>query len=97
VGTEQPNGIGGRIDVVVHTKEKLIYYEIKVGSCIRTCIREAIGQLLEYSYWPSTRIPSELVIVGEAENTGESKQYLSLIGSKIGIKLSYMQIQFPEI
>ena len=95
VGTEQPNGIGGRIDMVVHTKKKLIYYEIKVGSCIRSCIREAIGQLLEYSYWPNTKIPSELVIVGEAPNTEEAKQYLSHIESLIGIKLSYMQILLP--
>lgn len=97
VGTEQPNGIGGRIDVVVNTKEKLIFYEIKVGSCIRTCIREAIGQLLEYSYWPSAKIPSELVIVGEAPYTQEAKQYLSRIESLIEIKLSYMQILIPEI
>ena len=95
VGTEQPNGIGGRIDVVVKTKERLIYYEIKVGSCIRSCIREAIGQLLEYSYWPSTKIPSELIIVGEAPNTEEAKQYLSRIESLIGIKLSYLQILIP--
>ena len=95
VGTEQPNGIGGRIDVVVETKERLIYYEIKIGSCIRRCIREAIGQLLEYSYWPSTRLPSELVIVGEVPNTEEAKQYLSRIESLIGIELSYMQILLP--
>ena len=95
VGTEQPNGIGGRIDVVVKTKERLIYYEIKIGSCIRRSIREAIGQLLEYSYWPSSKTPSELVIVGEVPITEEAKQYLSCIESLMGIKLSYMQILLP--
>jgi hypothetical protein len=43
---------GGRIDLVVRTGEGYEFYEIKTYGSARACIREAIGQLLEYAMWP---------------------------------------------
>jgi hypothetical protein len=42
----------------------------------RSCIRDAIGQLLEYSYWPGAQQAHMLVIVSEAEYHDEAKTYI---------------------
>lgn len=52
VGAEMPNGVGALMDVAVRTDEGLWIYEIKTGASARGCIREAIGQLLEYAFGP---------------------------------------------
>ncbi len=53
VGTELPTGNGTRIDVVVKHAKGFWFYEIKTYYSPRACIRDALGQLLEYSHWPN--------------------------------------------
>ena len=52
VGTERPTGTGGEVDVVVRHRAKYWFYEIKTENSARACIREALAQMLEYSFWP---------------------------------------------
>ena len=52
VSRENKNGIGGRVDLVAERGSDLVFFEIKVGGSARACIREALGQLLEYGFWP---------------------------------------------
>lgn len=93
VGTEQPSGSGGRIDVVAKTKEGYTFYEIKVGRSLQACIREAIGQLLEYSYWPSSKFANSLVIVGEPSLDAECRSYIERLQHDLLFPISYRQIQ----
>ena len=72
VGTEVPTGTGGRIDVVVLRRGKNTYYEIKSDSCIRTCLRDAIGQLVEYAYWTPGNVAEKLIVVSESPLTSEA-------------------------
>jgi hypothetical protein len=55
VATEQGTGTGTRMDVVVRLGIRYWFYEIKTALSARACIREALAQLLEYSYWPEHR------------------------------------------
>ena len=48
VGYENDTGRGSFIDLVVCDGKRYHYYEIKTFPCVRTCIRDAIGQLLEF-------------------------------------------------
>jgi hypothetical protein len=43
------------MDVVVRLGIRYWFYEIKTALSARACIREALAQLLEYSYWPEHR------------------------------------------
>jgi hypothetical protein len=89
VGTEIPSGTGGRIDVVSRNGDSYTYYEIKVGRFVQGLIREAIGQLLEYSLWPGATLPERLVIVGEPELTETGHSYLNYISKSLPIPVSY--------
>ena len=55
VGTELPTGIGTSVDLVVRQPNGYWFYEIKTFLEPRACIREAIGQLLEYAFWPGSQ------------------------------------------
>ena len=55
MGEEIFNGVGGSIDIVLKRPDGFWFYEIKTAKTARACIREALGQLLEYSYWPKTQ------------------------------------------
>ncbi len=89
VGVEIPNGIGGRIDVVVATETGFAFYEVKVGVSARQAIREAVGQLLEYTFWPGTRRAERLVVVGEMELDGAGEEYLRRLRDDVGLGLEY--------
>lgn len=92
VGTENPSGTGGRIDVVLRCGDTCTYFEIKVGRSVKNLIREALGQLLEYSLWPGSTLPERLVIVGEPEIGEAGRSYLSRISKSLPIPVSYKQV-----
>lgn len=92
VGTEEDNGSGGRIDAVVKTQTGFIFFEIKVGKSLQACLREAIGQLIEYSYWPGSKTAISLVVVGEPPLDKECSAYLKRLKQELLIPISYRQI-----
>lgn len=66
---EHNSGNGAsRIDIVVRDNNDLIFYEIKTYPILRTSIREAIGQLMEYAYWPDQKNGNRLVVVTQPHN-----------------------------
>jgi len=70
---------GSPIDIVVRSKEGYRFYEIKTGGDIKYCIREALGQLLEYSYWPGSEEAKHLFIVTTNKLDREASQYLKTL------------------
>ncbi len=92
VSGEQPTVDGTYIDVAVHQDGEYTYYEIKTGLSAQSCIREALGQLLEYSYWPGAESASRLVIVGEPPFDKNAKVYLETLRKRFSLPLEYRQI-----
>lgn len=92
VGTERPSGTGGRIDVVSRDRGCYTFYEIKVGRGVQALIRQAVGQLLEYSLWPGATLPARVVIVGEPELSDAAREYLDSLNRAFPLQLSYRQV-----
>ncbi|KVR40728.1 hypothetical protein WK17_21200 [Burkholderia multivorans] len=92
VGTEVGSGSGGRIDAVVRTADGYTFYEIKVGLSLQSSVREAVGQLLEYSYWPGSQRAHSLVIVGEAQLDKQGHVYLESLRRNLNIPITYKRI-----
>ncbi len=91
VGTEVSTGSGTSIDVVARQAGTFTFYEIKTSSSIRTNIRQALPQLLEYSFWPDEVRAKKLVIVAHLPPTSESVRYLEHIRNRFRIPLYYEQ------
>jgi hypothetical protein len=80
----------GRIDVVLRRPNgKYWFYEIKTAMSARGCIREALAQVLEYSFWPGAIEPERLFIVGEASLDRESAEYLKLLKQRFSLPIEY--------
>jgi hypothetical protein len=88
VGGELPSEGGGLIDMVVETPQKRILFEVKTASTARGCIREALGQILDYAFWPGSRPVDEVVIVGEVEASDTEKHYVEFLAKSFPIPIS---------
>ena len=77
------------VDLAVRKDSELWYYEVKTAQSAKQCIREALGQLLEYSYWPGMREADRLIVVGEEAPTADSRRYVSVLRERFKIPVEY--------
>ena len=97
VFVEQPApGNGGRIDVLVEKGSLRIIYEIKTASSARGCIREAMGQLLDYGCWPDSQPTGSLVVVGEPELKPVETIYLANLNQSFPRPIEYRTVALAE-
>jgi len=92
VGVELPNGAGTCVDVVVCHPDEYWFYEIKTALSPRACIREAVGQLLEYSFWPGSQEAARLIVVGETSIDQDGREYLRRLNERFSIPVYYEQV-----
>jgi hypothetical protein len=93
VGTENSSGNGGRIDAVAQIKDGVFwFYEIKVASSARACIREALAQLLEYAHWPGGQVAERLFVIGEPDSDQDTVQYLTALHRKCKLPVYYQKL-----
>jgi hypothetical protein len=92
VGTEIDSGTGTNIDLVVRQGEEFWFYEIKTYHSPRVCIREAIGQLLEYAFWSGSKKVSRLIIAGKVKLDRDGEQYLQTLRNRYSLPIEYEQI-----
>jgi hypothetical protein len=90
VGTERESA-GGQVDVVVRRGDTFWFYEIKTAMSARACIRQALSQLLEYSFWPGGQEAEKLVIVGEAPLDRGAELYLTILRKRFALPIEYAQ------
>jgi hypothetical protein len=92
VAIEHELDFGVRVDAAINAPHGLSFYEVKVAPSLQACVRSAVGQLLEYAYWPSATRATELVVVGEPEPDASATEYLRLLRERFGLPLWYRQI-----
>jgi len=91
VSVENPF-LGNRIDIVLKTDTEFHFYEVKVASSAKACIRQAVGQLLEYAYWPGKKHAHKIVVVGEHILEKEAAGYLLFLQNEFHLPIEYKQI-----
>lgn len=92
VRTEQPSGVGTKIDIVLKAKDKYWFYEIKTALTPRACLRKAIGQLLEYAFWPGSQEPARFIVVGENPIDKDGQEYLRRLKKRFSLSIEYETI-----
>ena len=88
--------IGVSVDGAVLRNGKQTFYEVKVASTVRSCVRAALGQLIEYCHWPLAERASEMIVVGEAELDSDSKAYLDLLRQHYRLPIWYRRIDIDN-
>lgn len=78
-----------RIDIKAKThSKKWHYFEIKSNSP-KLSIRNALGQLLEYSYWPGSMKAEKLIIVSHGVPDSNTTKYLNWLRKNFKIPIFY--------
>ncbi len=90
VNPENATGYGTMIDIVVEHKKDIYFYEIKTYGHIMTCIRYALGQLIEYAYYPNKALAKRLYVVSQHKTTKESREYIEHLRNVLNIPLHYL-------
>jgi hypothetical protein len=80
------------IDAVAKRGSEIRFYEVKTAPTVRGCLREAIGQLLEYSLWPGATRPHQLIVVGRPNLDDRASAYLAALNKAFPIPLKYRQL-----
>jgi hypothetical protein len=90
VTPEHPTGYqDNRIDIVANDNGRLIFYEIKTYPALKTSIREAFGQLMEYAHWTNNRRSDELIIITHICATKSVKTYFKFLRETYNLKIFY--------
>jgi len=79
---------------VVKMNNEFWFYEIKTALTPRACLREAIGQLLEYGFWPTTQEPSRFIVVGEGLIDEDGQEYLRRLKKRFSLPVVGTGSQF---
>lgn len=78
-----------RVDIKAKTySDKWHYFEIKTDSP-KLSIRNAVGQLLEYSYWPDSERAEKLIIISDIAPDSDTKKYLTHLRRKFNLAVFY--------
>ena len=97
VSREHSSGYGAnRIDIVAKDQDRLIFYEIKTYSSIRVSVREAIGQLIEYGYYPNRKNAAEFVIVSHLPADSHTISYFKHLREQLNLPIYYQYYNLKE-
>lgn len=78
-----------RVDIKAKThSDTWHYFEIKTDNP-KLSIRNALGQLLEYSYWPDSEWAGKLFIISDNPPDSDTKKYLAHIRGKFNLPIFY--------
>ncbi|WMJ07982.1 hypothetical protein [Nitrosomonas sp. sh817] len=77
------------IDLSVKIEDIQFIFEVKAASSVKRCIREALGQLLEYAHYPNHNEKLYLVVAGDAVALPDDRLYISFLRETYNLKLYY--------
>lgn len=98
VTPEHPAGYGAnKIDIVVRENDNLVFYEIKTYPSLKNSIREAIGQLLEYSLWTNQMKAKKLIIITQPlEDFENAKIYFKHLRDSYNLPIYYQSYDYEK-
>ena len=77
------------IDLQATKNGEIHFFEVKTHDTARACIREALGQILEYNHYPNTKRADKMFIVGPTKPSKEELQYIQLLQQQYRMNISY--------
>ena len=89
VSCEETTSSGRPADIIVSLPNGYELFEIKTALAPRDCVREALGQLLEYAYWPGSPNFNALWIVGPTPIDSETQEHLDGLKERFGMPVAY--------
>jgi hypothetical protein len=80
------------VDIKLFLAESIIFYEIKSASYASDCVREALGQILSYTYYDKEAKPKKIKVVGQYPPNENEKDFIKYIKRSLNIDFDYENI-----
>ncbi len=77
------------VDLIVCEPDGDIFFEIKIETTVKRCIRMALGQLLEYAHYPDRCLAKRLIVVGNTHADESDRAYLAQLRRRYDLPLYY--------
>jgi len=98
IAREQPVHIcNGSADIVLQRPGGLIFFEIKTYNTWKACVREAVGQLLEYNFFPTGKRAMEMVVVSSMLPNDQEQTYLKNLRKELRLPLFYQCFDLESV
>jgi hypothetical protein len=85
-----PGGEQRGMDVFRATPDEIIIYEIKTSQSPYYCIREGLGQLIDYSHQEKVRQKKTIVIVGQNEPDQSDISFINTVRKIVNLSFKYI-------
>lgn len=84
------------VDLKLFESNRVTFIEIKMERTVKSCMRAALGQLLEYAHYPDKQKADALLIVGDAYATEYDRTYLSHIRRIFNLPIYYARWSWTD-
>lgn len=80
------------VDVKLIQPDYIVFYEVKSNSYASECIKEALGQILFYSYHDQDKRKKKIIVVGQYPANEQDYGYIKYIKEKLKIDFEYINV-----
>lgn len=85
------------VDLTLHEADRTTFFEVKTAITAKGCIREAMGQLLEYGHYADKTKANRLVVVGAANATPQDAKYLAHLRKLYRMPIGYRSWRWDSL
>lgn len=83
------NECNSSADIILQRPDGLGFFEIKTYNTWKACVREAVGQLLEYNFFPTGKRAIEMVVVSSMLPSEQEQAYMENLRKELRLPLFY--------
>ncbi|MHA3052612.1 hypothetical protein [Acinetobacter sp. ANC 4640] len=84
------------VDLILHQPDSITLYEVKSDAYAAKCIRQALGQILEYAHNFDLEKKIKLVVAGPSSLNQNEKPYFEYIKSNLNLEFDYINIPLDD-
>jgi len=84
------------VDIKLLQNDFITFYEVKSSSYASECIKEALGQILLYSFNDKDIRPKKHIIVGQYEATDNDRKYINFLKQNLRLEFEYMNVELSN-
>ncbi|QIE58801.1 hypothetical protein G5B37_04260 [Rasiella rasia] len=96
ISTEKTRICNNLVDCAAKHKDKYILFEVKTANSVLACIRQALGQIIEYALLDTSLEFKQLIIIGPATPTEFDLTYFQNLKDKLKLPLKYWSYSSEE-
>lgn len=84
------------VDVKLILPDQIVFYEVKSASYASNCIRQALGQVLAYTFHEKDMRKRKIVVVGPYPPNKSDEEFIEYVKSQIKIEFDYESIEIQD-